>query len=88
MGSARSRSRQARLRVKARWSWRRVSAEAEEDSSPVQRGPIWGGAPGTGTRPQRVGGDGESAVSGTGATETQAAIDEGEKDKDNPLLRC
>ena len=50
------------------------------------RGPIWGGAPGTGTRPQRVGSDGESAVSGTGVTETQAAIDEGSKDKENPFL--
>ncbi len=50
------------------------------------RGPIWGGAPGTGTRPQRVGSDGESAVSGTGVTETQAAIDDGSKDKENPFL--
>jgi hypothetical protein len=49
------------------------------------RGPIWGGAPGTGTRPQRVGGDGESGIVG-GPTETKAAITAGDKEKDNPLL--
>jgi hypothetical protein len=49
------------------------------------RGPIWGGAPGTGTRPKRVGGDGESGVIGA-PTETKAAVTTGDKDKDNPLL--
>jgi hypothetical protein len=49
------------------------------------RGPIWGGAPGTGTRPKRVGGDGESGAV-AGPTETKAAVTTGEKDKDNPLL--
>ena len=49
------------------------------------RGPIWGGVPGTDTRPRRVGGDGEAgAVSAP--TETKAAMTTGDKDKDNPLL--
>lgn len=50
------------------------------------RGPIWGGAPGTGTRPERVGSDGETVVTGTGSTETQAVINEGSQDKENPFL--
>ena len=49
------------------------------------RGPIWGGVPGTGTRPERIGGDGEVATAG-GSTETKAAINDGGKEKDNPLL--
>lgn len=49
------------------------------------RGPIWGGTPGTGTRPRRAGGDGESgAVSAP--TETTAAVIAGEKTEENPLL--
>ena len=49
------------------------------------RGPIWGGMPGTGTRPQRIGGDDEVATAG-GVTETKTAINDGGKEKDNPLL--
>lgn len=50
------------------------------------RGPIWGGTPGTGTRPQRVGSDGEAVVPAGEGTETKSAITTGAKDKDNPLL--
>jgi hypothetical protein len=49
------------------------------------RGPIWGGMPGTGTRPRRLGGDGEAGAVG-GPTETKAAITNGPKEEDNPLL--
>ena len=49
------------------------------------RGPIWGGVPGTGTRPRRVGGDGESGAVGA-PTETKAAVTTGSKEQDNPLL--
>lgn len=49
------------------------------------RGPIWGGAPGTDTRPKRIGGDGEAGAVGA-PTETKAAVTTGEKDKDNPML--
>src|SRR5262245_19136814 len=48
------------------------------------RGPIWGGVPGTTSRPRRVGGDGESAV-GAGVTETNSSLDTGSMDQDNPL---
>jgi len=48
------------------------------------RGPIWGGVPGTGTRPERVGGDGEVAQSGGSATEADSAIKS--EGKENPLL--
>jgi hypothetical protein len=49
-----------------------------------RRGPIWGGVPGTGTRPQRVGGDNDGgAVSGP--TQTQASVAEG-KTENTPLL--
>jgi hypothetical protein len=49
-----------------------------------RRAPIWGGAPGTGTRPRRIGGDDEGgAVSGP--TQTQASVSEG-KTADTPLL--
>ena len=49
------------------------------------RGPIWGGAPGTGTRPRRMGGDGESGAV-AGPTETQAAVIAGEQTEENPLM--
>lgn len=48
------------------------------------RGPIWGGYPGTGTRPRRIGGD-DAAILGE-ATETKAAVSETSKESDNPLL--
>jgi hypothetical protein len=50
-----------------------------------RRGPIWGGMPGTGSRPQRVGGEQEngSAAPPTGA---QATVDEGKDSGENPLM--
>ena len=48
------------------------------------RGPVWGGMPGTDTRPQRIGGD-ETAVGAGAAAETQAAIRNDEQN-DNPVL--
>ena len=50
------------------------------------RGPMWGGMPGTGTRPRRIGGDGES-VAGAGAPgQAEAKVITGDGQKDNPLL--
>ncbi len=44
-------------------------------------GPIWGGVPGTGSRPQRVGTDNNSAVGGgIGASETKGALKTAGKD--------
>ena len=48
-----------------------------------QRGPIWGGMPGTGGRPRRLGGDND--VSGVVAGETKASISD-TKEKDNTVL--
>ena len=50
-----------------------------------RRGPIWGGMPGTGSRPQRVGGEQEngSAAPPTGA---QATVNEGTDPGENPLM--
>ena len=62
---------------KAPWSWRKVAAEAEEDSSRVREVPSGAARPGRELVPQRVGSDGEAGVTGTGTTETQAAINEG-----------
>lgn len=49
-----------------------------------RRGPVWGGIPGTGGRPQRVGGETESSTP-VDPGETKAAVVDG-KDKENPLL--
>jgi hypothetical protein len=49
-----------------------------------QRGPIWGGIPGAGDRPRRLGDDGELA-SGATASQTSATMDKNAKE-DNPLL--
>jgi hypothetical protein len=49
------------------------------------RGPIWGGMPGTGTRPRRMGGDGETGAVG-GPSATQATVNTGGKTTENPLL--
>jgi hypothetical protein len=49
-----------------------------------RRGPIWGGVPGSGDRPQRIGGDDEVAGGATPA-QTTATMDEKSKE-DNPLL--
>lgn len=48
-----------------------------------QRGPIWGGMPGTGGRPRRLGGDND--VSAIDPGETRASITD-TKEKDNPVL--
>jgi hypothetical protein len=51
------------------------------------RGPIWGGVPGTGSRPQRVGGDDQGGVVSGASDETKASVtNSGAKTKDNPLL--
>jgi hypothetical protein len=51
------------------------------------RGPIWGGVPGTGSRPTRIGGDDNGAVASGPASETQASIKtDSSKEKPNPLL--
>jgi hypothetical protein len=50
-------------------------------------GPIWGGAPGTGSRPRRLGGDGGGAFGngGGGGGESRATTMSGSKEKENPL---
>ena len=52
------------------------------------RGPIWGGVPGTTSRPRRVGGDDDVGGSSSGTTESSSSIkDEKDKNKkENPLL--
>jgi hypothetical protein len=51
-----------------------------------ESGPVWGGAPGTGGRPRRMGNDG--GMVGNVSDETvQATIDSGAKAKENPLLQ-
>lgn len=49
-------------------------------------GPIWGGTPGTGTRPERIGGD-DTGIGNAGGTEVRASLDSGGRDtRQNPLL--
>jgi hypothetical protein len=50
-----------------------------------ENGPIWGGAPGTGGRPRRMGGDG-GAVGNVSDEKVQSSINSGDKEKENPLL--
>jgi hypothetical protein len=50
------------------------------------RGPVWGGVPGTGSRPRRVGGDEDGVVASGPATEAQAAMKNDTNEKPNPLL--
>lgn len=50
-----------------------------------QRGPIWGGVPGAGDRPRRLGGDDELAGGAAAPSETKATMDTKSKE-DNPLL--
>ena len=50
-----------------------------------QRGPIWGGYPGTGGQPRRVGGDG-AAIGNSSEAEAKAAITNGDRKEDSPLL--
>ena len=49
------------------------------------RGPMWGGMPGTGTRPRRVGGDGEGGTI-QGGSEAAATVNAEGMKGDNPLL--
>jgi hypothetical protein len=49
-----------------------------------QRGPIWGGVPGTGDRPRRVGGE-EDAIVGTSEATAQSSI-ANKADAENPVL--
>jgi hypothetical protein len=49
------------------------------------RGPIWGGVPGTGGRPRRMGGEQENG-SVAGPTGAQASIDNSSKTSQTPLL--
>jgi hypothetical protein len=48
-------------------------------------GPVWGGIPGTGGRPQRMGGD-AATMGNTAESSTQATIDSGAKQKEDPVL--
>ncbi|MBM3775877.1 MAG: hypothetical protein FJW37_12055 [Acidobacteria bacterium] len=47
-------------------------------------GPIWGGYPGSGERPRRMGGDG-GGIGNASATSSQATARTGNREKDNPL---
>ncbi len=50
-------------------------------------GPVWGGIPGLGGRPQQMPGDGGSIGNGAGQVATEAKVEEAQKtDKPNPLL--
>jgi hypothetical protein len=49
-------------------------------------GPIWGGAPGTGTRPRRLPGNGGAVGTGAGEETVQAKVETGDKAKENTLL--
>jgi hypothetical protein len=49
------------------------------------RGPIWGGMPGTGSRPRRIGGDGETGAVAA-PTATQATVDSGGRTSENPIM--
>jgi hypothetical protein len=51
-----------------------------------ESGPIWGGAPGTGGRPRRMGGDGGSVGNVASDETVQATLNSGNKEKANPLL--
>jgi hypothetical protein len=50
-----------------------------------QRGPIWGGVPGAGDRPRRIGGDDGEAASGATAAQATATMDKNAKEN-NPVL--
>jgi hypothetical protein len=50
------------------------------------RGPIWGGYPGSTDRPRRLGGEGSVVGNAGGQAESRADMNTGAKDKDNPLL--
>ncbi len=48
-------------------------------------GPVWGGHPGTGGRPRRLGGQ-SANLGNTGETSSESSLHTGAKEKDNPLL--
>ncbi|HUS06607.1 MAG TPA: hypothetical protein VMZ52_09940 [Bryobacteraceae bacterium] len=50
-----------------------------------QNGPIWGGAPGTGSRPRRIGGDDDVSSAGSPG-EVKATTKTAEGEEENPLL--
>jgi hypothetical protein len=50
------------------------------------RGPVWGGIPGTGGRPERMSDGVPGMGNAPGQTRAQAKIIRGDKDKPNPLL--
>jgi hypothetical protein len=50
-----------------------------------RRGPIWGGMPGTGSRPQRIGGEQENGAVAA-PTGAQASVNEGGKEGENPVM--
>lgn len=49
------------------------------------QGPVWGGGPGTGERPRRLGTDGGS-IGNIAEGETKASVQTGDREKPNPLL--
>lgn len=49
------------------------------------RGPIWGGMPGSGTRPERIGGD-DVAIGSASGGEAKATVQKGDSAEENPLL--
>lgn len=49
------------------------------------RGPIWGGYPGSGQRPRRMGGDG-GGIGNTATSSAQASVQADSKSKPSPLL--
>ncbi len=53
------------------------------------RGPIWGGVPGTGSRPGRMGGNGGEAGNAAATAETKTTVQPGAaaNEPDNPLLQ-
>lgn len=65
----------------------RVSSTAQGASGGMlgnRRGPIWGGMPGTDTRPQRIGGDND--VSSVTQAETKSEIADKKEAEENPVL--
>jgi hypothetical protein len=48
-------------------------------------GPVWGGMPGTGGRPGRLGGD-SANIGNSGESSAEATVNTGNREKDDPLL--
>lgn len=65
----------------------RVSSTAQGASGGMlgpRRGPVWGGIPGTGVGPQRIGGDND--VSSVTQAETRSEVNEKQEAQENPVL--